>query len=175
MLTFNEERHEYQWGGVVVPSVTQVLKGLTSYDHIPPDTLERARQEGTAVHYMVECACKGIEVDLPEWMNGRWVAWQRFCVEADFDVWLSEHLDYHRAMRFAGTMDLVGEIKGLKKDFCGPAIIDVKRSFYGGPAIGLQIAGYRLLLEQDKALPRFNNRFALQLILESDRARRACP
>ena len=106
MLTFNEERHEYQWDGVVVPSVTQTLKGLTDYSHIQPDALERARQEGRAVHYMVECACKGIEVDLPEWMTGHWQAWQRFVAETGFECWASEQRGYHGLYRYAGTMDL---------------------------------------------------------------------
>lgn len=164
MLTFDEPSHTYRWNDVVVPSVTQVLKPLTSYDHVKPDALERARQEGTAIHYMVECDCKRIAIDLPDWMKGHWEAWQKFVAETGFECWASEQRGYHALYRYAGTMDLVGELKHLS--LTGPTLLDVKRSFYGGPTIGLQLAAYQKLLEQDKGFPKIKNRLALRLMAD---------
>lgn len=162
MLTFDEATHTYRWNGDVVPNVTRVIAPLTDYSRIPPDTLARAQAEGIAVHKMVELHCRGTLKEVPDWMRGHLAAWEKFLAESGMDVWLSEHRVYHPAMRYAGTLDLYGEVKKLKA-FTGPALLDVKRSFYGGPAIGLQTAAYDTALATDKAITRARHRAALQL------------
>jgi len=169
MLTFVEETHTYYWNGEPVPNVTRIIAPLTDYSRIPPAVLEKARQEGVAVHKMVELDCKGdLDVEtLPEWMHPHYTAWLRFKEESGFECWKAEEKMYHPVYGYAGTADLFGplpKLKGIK----GAANIDVKRSFFGGPAIGLQTAGYtRMWNDTDgKARERRvadRNRFALQL------------
>ncbi len=160
MLTFDEAAHAYYWKGERVPNVTSIISHLTDYSHIPPAALERARQEGQAVHKMVDADCKGTLIDLPAWMFGHFDAWCRFKEETGFECLASERKVYHRKLRYAGTLDLAGSLRHLSKK---AACIDVKRSLYAGPAIGLQTAGYVDAENTAKELPRLEGRYALQL------------
>lgn len=55
-LTFNEEKHEYRVGGVVVPSVTTILSavGLYDFDFVSSETLAVAAERGKIVHTYIE-------------------------------------------------------------------------------------------------------------------------
>jgi hypothetical protein len=138
MLTFEEESHTYQWNGMGVPNVTRILDPLVDYTHIPRDRLDIARQEGNAIHKMIELDCRDeLDVDaLPAWMRQRYEAWRRFLRDTQFKVIMSEHRVYNTTYRYAGTFDLFGEFPKF------PAFIDIKRSFFAGPVIGLQTAAY---------------------------------
>lgn len=140
MLTFDPEHHEYTWNGVAVPHVTAVLKPLTDYSMVPPDKLEAARQKGVAVHAMVEHDCKGTLGDLPEWMVPVYDYWLRVKKDMGLEIIKSERQVFHPVYGYAGTLDL--ECIATKTKLKGVGIIDVKRSFFGGKAIGLQTAAY---------------------------------
>lgn len=167
MLTFDEAAHRYYWNGQPVPNVTTIIKSLSDYSMVNPEVLERARQQGVAIHKMVELdIADDLDVDtLPEWMRGYHKAWKLFQAEAAFDVWVSEHRLYHPKMGYAGTPDLIGIF--TRGDFAGEqSIIDVKRSFMAGPAIGVQIAAYvsawnANLIRADKR--KVSGRYGLQL------------
>jgi L-ascorbate metabolism protein UlaG (beta-lactamase superfamily) len=154
-LTFREDIHEYRYGGVVVPSVTQILKPLVDYSHVPADALEKARQEGVAIHKTVELECKGdLDEDaLPDWLRPYLSAWRKFVLEAGFVLEASEERVYHPGHHYAGTLDLRGATRNHKQ-----AVIDIKRSFAAGPAIGVQTAAYANAIGWQKAA-----RFGLQL------------
>lgn len=164
MLTFDEERHEYRWDGQRVPNVTSIIGHLTDYSHIPAEALERARLQGKAVHAMVEADCKGTLLDLPDWMLGHFDAWQRFKDDTGFECYAAENKVYHPKLRYAGTLDLAGVMPRLKSSKA-PAIIDVKRSFYAGPAIGLQTTGYLDAWNTSELglLAKVKERYALRL------------
>jgi hypothetical protein len=138
MLAFDEATHTYTWNGVIVPSVTQILKPLTDYGMIPADKLEVARMKGVAVHKMVELHAKGDldEETLPEWMRPVLISWEKFVADTGFEIIYAETQVYNPAYGYAGTFDLYGRMRD------GLALIDVKRSFLAGPVIGLQLAGY---------------------------------
>lgn len=164
MLTFDPVAHHYFWNGVRVPNVTSILAPLTDYSKIPAEQLERARQKGVAVHKMVELDCKGDLGDLPEWMAGHHKAWLAFKAETGFECWDSERQLYHHGMAYAGTCDLVGVMKATK--YTEAVLIDVKRSFYAGPVIGLQTAAYAEAWNRDqgKTAPlKIRRRYALRL------------
>lgn len=164
MLSFDEPSHTYRWNGRVVPSVTQVLAPWCDFSHIPPAVLERARQQGVAIHKMVELLCKGLPFGMPEWMSGHRTAFDRFLEETGFECLAAEQPLYH-PMGYAGTPDLFGwlhKARGVN----GLANIDVKRSFYGGPIIGLQTAGYTAAWNETAPRDmqvRDVNRYALRL------------
>ena len=163
MLTFDTEQHQYFWHGVLVPNVTRVIAHLTDYSHIKPDMLKCAQDEGIAIHAMVDLDCKNdLVLPVPEWMTGRYKAWCRFKEETGFECWGSEFRMFDMLLGVAGTLDIVGVLHNLKK-IRGGAIIDVKRSLYAGPAIGLQTAGYERLWSSDKTRDKTRHRFALEL------------
>lgn len=165
MLTFDPAAHEYRWEGAVVPHVTGIIAPLTNYDRIPRDALERARQQGQAVHKMVELHMENDldEAKLPAWMTGHYAALLRFIDETGFTCWASERYVFHERLGYAGTLDLAGllpKVRTSKK----AAIIDVKRSFYAGPAIGLQTAGYADAWNTEApAASKVHERYALRL------------
>lgn len=164
LLTFDEPRHIYHFSGRLVPSVTQVIAPWCDFSMIPPDVLEKARQEGQAIHKMVELICKGLAFDMPEWMRGHRLAFDRFVEDTGFECWAAEKRLYHE-IGYAGTADLFGMLPKLR-NVLGPANLDIKRSFYGGPTIGLQLAAYSRAWNEeapkDMAIPDAN-RFALRL------------
>lgn len=64
-LEFDELTHTYLVDGVIVPSVTQLLKRRFGgkYDGIPAETMKRASERGTRVHKTIEMYCKEGEED----------------------------------------------------------------------------------------------------------------
>lgn len=166
MLTFEEEGHRYFWSGTPVPNVTRIIGHLTDYSRIPPDQLRRAQEEGTANHKLVELDCKNdLDVaSIPEWQKGVYQAWCRFKDDTGFECWASEHRIFHSGYRYAGTLDITGLLRKLAR-VKGPVLIDVKRSLYAGPVIGLQTAAYLAAWNQDMKDSRIPeaNRFALVL------------
>lgn len=165
MLTFDPKAHVYYWHGKPVPNVTRIIGHLTDYSHIPEKRLVELQEEGRQVHSMVEMACAGTLEFVPDWLVPHYTAWERFVAETGFEPILSEYQLYHPTMGYAGTLDLLGEFKKLK-GAAGVALIDVKRSLFAGPAIGLQLAGYAQSVYQDRALPRPRRRYALRLTSE---------
>lgn len=169
MLTFDAATHTYYWKGARVPNVTSIIAPLTDYARIPPEVLEKARIEGTAVHKMVELDCRGqLDADhlmtdpLVEWMRPYYKAWRKFLLETGFELWESEQKLYHAKYGYAGTHDLVGILTKTKlRDI---SLLDVKRSFYAGRAIGVQTAAYEQARNEtvDKGL-RSTARFGLKL------------
>jgi hypothetical protein len=161
MLTFEPIEHRYFWNGTEVPSVSTVLKPLTDYGMIPADKLEIARQKGVAVHKMVELHAKGDldEETLPEWMRPVLEQWLRFCDDTGFKIIEYERQVYHPAYGYAGTLDLIGMI-GEGDEF---PIIDVKRSFFAGPVIGMQTAAYAEAYIAETGDKRIKTRYALKL------------
>ena len=72
VLEYIDETHTYLYDGLVLPSITQLLKAKfgNKYTGIPKETLERASQQGTAVHKAIEdYERSGIESELPELRN----------------------------------------------------------------------------------------------------------
>lgn len=141
MLTFDEAAHRYYWNGAPVPNVTGIIAPLTSYAMVPADALELARQKGTHVHKMVELWAAGDldEAALPDWMRPVYEWWLKFVADSGIEIIASERKVYHPAYRYAGTLDLKCRLRG----FSGIGIVDVKRSFLAGGAIGLQTAAYQ--------------------------------
>ena len=72
VLEYIDDTHTYLYDGVVLPSVTQLLKRKfeCKYDGIPKSVLQRAAERGTALHKAIEdYEYQGIDVDLEELQN----------------------------------------------------------------------------------------------------------
>jgi hypothetical protein len=151
MLTFDEAAHLYRWNGNPVPNVTRIIKPLIDYSFVDPEKLERARQQGKAIHKMVELEIRGEPYTLPAWLEPYRAAWWKFVGETGFECWFSERRTFHHGMHYATTPDLES------------AIVEIKRSFAAGLAVGVQTAAQKAAVESDKHMPRFRERFGLQL------------
>jgi hypothetical protein len=169
MLTFEAGPHHYFWMGKRVPNVTSVLSMLIDLRHVRPDVLEAARLEGVDMHRMIELEIKDDldEHTLPAWLLPRLFAFRKFRDETGFAATMSERRVYHRAYGYAGTLDMVGtmRIPHGRKTKTATALIDLKRSFAAGRAIGLQTAAYARALESEEG-QKITHRFALRLLAD---------
>lgn len=165
MLTFDEARHEYRWNGKVVPSVTQILKPCYDFSMVAPDVLERKRTIGVAVHRAVELdIADDLERDslAPE-IEGYFSAWRAFREAAGLhaaDFGEVEVPLFNPRYGFAGTPDMAVFMSG--EQWC---VLDVKTAEDLHPAVALQTAAYKELLNENapKGGHKIKNRFALRL------------
>ena len=91
VLEYIDETHTYLYDGIVLPSITQLLKAKfgSKYDGIPKATLDRAAELGTAVHKAIEdYERQGIETDLPELRNWKFLkkAYNFGCLDNEVPV-----------------------------------------------------------------------------------------
>lgn len=122
VLTFDEDKHIYRLNGIIVPSVTQVMKPLSdeTYRDVDSKVLRRAAGKGTAVHNAIENYLDfGIE-DVDPGYSGYFTAFLRWFDEYKPQVIATEYRLYHKFMGYAGTADLICDIGGK------PYVIDYK-------------------------------------------------
>lgn len=154
-LTFDEESHTYRLGGVRVPSVTQILAPLCSFEGIPREVLEAKRDLGQRVHF----ACQlDDEADLDQDSVGDDVApyldaWRKFLAESGAKVVHNEQRVFEPTLRYAGTLDNVLEIGGKKW------LVDKKTSISTPASAGAQTAAYLRALND----PSVTRRAAVRL------------
>ena len=91
VLEYIDETHTYLYDGVVLPSITQILKAKfgNKYNGIPKDTLQRASEQGTAVHKAIEdYEIYGIDSPLPELRNYKFLkkAYGFDCIDNEVPV-----------------------------------------------------------------------------------------
>jgi hypothetical protein len=137
-LTFDAATHTYRWCGDVVPGVTGILRPLCNFDFVKPDVLAAAAAFGTAVHRTCELADRGIldEAALDPELAPYLAQWRKFCADhgAEWE-WIEAPL-YHQTMRYAGTVDRIGRVKGER------CVLDIKTSASLYPMVGPQTAAY---------------------------------
>jgi hypothetical protein len=146
---FDEATHAYTLDGRRLPSVTQIIKPLASYGHIPVDVLARKMALGTAVHLACDLDDAGELDDAatdPE-VLGYVTGWRQYLAAVQGKVLASERRAYHRTLGFAGTLDRVVLVEGKHW------LIDLKTGADPMPSWGVQLAAYQLLLEDGGDLP----------------------
>ena len=74
-LEYIDEDHIYLIDGVIVPSITQILKVRFGemYSSVDPDVLKAAADKGTEIHKAIEDYCNGIDSDLKEVRGFKWL------------------------------------------------------------------------------------------------------
>lgn len=115
-LTFDAAAHVYTLDGVVVPSVTGILKasGLIDFSQIPPAVLEVARARGERTHRAIHYYNEG-DLDWSTLDDGdrpRVNAWLRFIEQRKFQILKAEFRVYSRRYGYAGTGDVLGLLDG---------------------------------------------------------------
>ena len=144
VLEYIDETHTYLYEGVVLPSITQVLKAKFGgkYDGIPKATLERAAELGSEVHKAIEDFEKHeIECDIPELRNWKFLKkkFEFVCLDNEVPVVLFQD-DEPIA---AGRLDLV-----LGENGC-IGLGDIKRTAtLDKNYLGYQLNLYRIAYQQ---------------------------
>lgn len=162
MLTFDAEKHEYRFNGMVVPSVTTLMKPLYDFSFVDELTMEIACKRGTEVHLACEMYDRD-ELDESSLEGWQWIkyfeAWKKFRAESGYVPILTEERVYHPILKYAGTLDSQGILQDK------PAILDRKTTASLSPAIGIQLVGYEEALKANPEWkgPTKMHRYAVQL------------
>jgi len=156
-LTFQEEGHVYQYDGLVVPSVTQVLEPLIDYSMVPDFRLAMAADRGTNVHKMCELHDYGTLEDYEPEYEPYLDAWIMFLEDTGFEAEIIETRLYHPVFKYAGAVDRVGMSKGKR------VILDIKTTFTLMPAVGPQTAAYQEMWNKNNPHMKAKQRWAVQL------------
>lgn len=158
-LEFDEATHTYRVAGQVLPGVTRIIASLYegSLDMVNPDVLERKRLLGRAAHLACEYDDAGTldEASLSPVILPYVDGWRKFKHDKRVEIISTELMLHHPVYRFAGMIDNI-----LRMDFL-PWVIDRKTTYEIHPAVGVQLAGYDLLTDNQYG-PL--NRAALRLL-----------
>lgn len=143
-LEYIDKTHTYICDGVIVPSITQILKVKfnNKYDNIPKATLQKASELGTQMHEVIQnYEEQGTESDIKELRNYKFLKkqykWK--CLANEVPVIL-QHND---EIIGAGRLDMVMELDGQK------GLADLKRtSTLDKEYLGFQLNLYRIAYQQ---------------------------
>ena len=113
-LAFDEATHRYSLNGYILPSVTQIMKPLSSaeYKDINESVLRNAAERGSAVHEAIEHKIKYDFDDCPAEYEAYFNAFKNFARDYSPEWLHSEMRTYHRQLMYAGTVDLICKIGG---------------------------------------------------------------
>ena len=111
---FDPVAHRYTLDGRVLPSVTQILRGLDDFSNVPARVLEKARDRGNRVHAACNLAVLGaldentVDYEVRPYLD----QFRKFLRESRFAPTLSEFRVYDDKLWYAGTLDLFGDLPG---------------------------------------------------------------
>lgn len=141
---FDANDHTYWLGDVRLIGVSEAIQaaGLKSFDGIRPETLERARLRGIAVH----AAChylddgdlnwKTVSPEIEPFVRG----WERFKADTGFVADEIEAPIFDPTRGVAGTPDRIGRFPGSHVR----AVVDIK-TYAPDDVTGVQTAAYGLI------------------------------
>lgn len=170
-LTFEAATHTYRFGGLVVPSVTQILKiaGLIDYSMIPADVLQVAAARGTAVHKACELYDQEDldESSLTDEIRAYLDSYKLWLQHTGFQPALIESRVWHPQYQYAGTLDRTGVFPDGRL-----AVVDFKTGIKL-PGHEIQLAAYAmtqvaawkmdritLYLQYDGSLPKADHHYS---------------
>lgn len=141
MLTFDEAKHEYRFGGEVIPGVSTLCDLILGrpYKDVPKHILETAANFGTDVHLAIELYNEhGIVKDLPPAQEHCLSEWIKLKEKHGVQIIESEKIVHHNGL-FAGTLDARALMKNKRY------IVDYKTSSaMNNERYSLQSSLYRL-------------------------------
>lgn len=160
-LSFNEERHRYSYGGILVPNVSTIIDEELNMYHGRPDAAEDARKRGTEVHAVTawadEYALTGKgerykSVPRLDYLE----AWWKCLEDTGFKVEEVEQRVFHTKKLYAGTLDRVGDWDGQL------TVLDIKTGMYY-PISALQTAAYMEAANEGRVGRKITRRVVAQL------------
>lgn len=145
VVEYIDETHTYLCDGIILPSITQILKIKfgNKYNNVSQDVLQRASELGTATHKAIEDYCKlGIETDCKELRNFKFLQKQFKFEVIDNEVPII--LFYENKPVACGRLDLV-----LGDEELGLMLGDIKRtSVLDKEYLAYQLNLYKIGYEQ---------------------------
>lgn len=122
MVKFIKDTHQYTVNGIVVPSVSTVLRETIfadKYKDVPDFVLKKAAAFGTAIHDAIE---HDDSLFLDEQQQEVFDRWKRLQQEENIEPVEQEQI-VHYQTEYAGTFDMIANIKGEK------CLVDIKTTY----------------------------------------------
>lgn len=137
-LTFEPVAHQYAYNGVVLPSVTQLLKPIENWDFLSDDDKAWYADRGTAVHTATALDDLGdlVEESVHESIRGYLESWRGLLRDTSIELLSVEERVCHPALGYAGTLDRRALVSKRH------AVIDLKAGVKL-TSHGVQVNGYR--------------------------------
>ena len=114
-LTFIEETHQYLLNGVLLPSVSQILKFIfpNKYSGVSEATLSKKAKYGSIMHEYIELFENGRYKELPELDLYQKLSFKQYCrLKAKYDIEvLSQEKMIHYEDYYAGRFDMIANIQ----------------------------------------------------------------
>lgn len=141
---FDPVDHKYYIGGQEVPSVTRILDPLNDFGGIPADTLELARQRGTAVHIAthLDDTHNLVEESVHPMILPYLEAWRKFKADTKPEIRQSEGQVYSMKYRYGGGYDRVLLLSNKN------TLLDIKATATIPYTVGPQTAAYKSAYEE---------------------------
>lgn len=146
-LIFEESGHVYRLNGLIVPSVTTIMRPLSEkvYGGVNKQSMMAAAERGTAVHNAIEIYNEYSVGDISDEYKGYLDAYIDWKSKNNVKVFRSEVKMYHKSDLYAGTADLLCEIDGkiFLVDYKTVSLIDERHE----KMYGVQLEAYAQALK----------------------------
>lgn len=158
---YEGKTHSYYLKGLRIPGVTQVMVGINDFLGVGEEIMAAAQARGTFVHTATalfdqnRLTLDEMEAD-PVLEPYVW-AWVKFREDTKFIPEAIEVQVYSTRHRYAGTIDRVGLLRGVR------AIVDIKTSAALNPVTALQLAAYQTAYNEQHLSDKAKERWAVQL------------
>lgn len=157
-LTFEEASHTYRLDGLIIPSVTTVMKPLSEayYGGIDAKVLGKAANRGSAVHSAIDIYAKFGVIDIEPELEGYFEAFLAWYKDYEVKPYATETKTYNRALLYAGTVDMSCSERGVD------TMADFKTTASYSPMLcGVQLEAYERAQESHGI--KYQNRAIIQL------------
>jgi len=158
---YEAKAHAYYLKGLRIPSVTQVMTGINDFLGIDPEIMAAAQERGTFVHTATALYDKDAlsleEMESDPVLEPYVWAWVKFRDDVLFIPEAIELQVYSLRYRYAGTIDRVGLLHGVR------AIVDIKTNASPNPVAALQIAAYQQAYNEQHLSNKAKERWVVQL------------
>jgi len=157
---YDGQTHSYYLKGLRIPGVTQVMAGINDFLGVGEEIMAAAQERGTLVHTATALYDRDTltleEVQADTVLEPYVRAWVKFREEAKFVPEGVEVQVYSVRHRYAGTIDRIGELRGVR------VVLDIKTGAALNPVTALQLAAYQVAYNERHAV-RVKERWAIQL------------
>ena len=157
---YDGQTHSYYLKGFRIPGVTQVMAGINDFLGVGEEIMAAAQERGTLVHTATALYDRDTltleEVQADTVLEPYVRAWVKFREEAKFVPEGVEVQVYSVRHRYAGTIDRIGELRGVR------VVLDIKTGAALNPVTALQLAAYQVAYNERHAV-RVKERWAIQL------------
>lgn len=157
-LTFEETSHTYRLDGLIIPSVTTLMKPLSEayYGGIDAKVLGRAADRGTSVHSAIDLYCRFGIIDIEPELEGYFEAFKAWFKDYDVKPYATETRTYNKSLLYAGTVDMSCSEKGVD------TLADFKTTAgFSSMLCGVQLEAYDRAQESHGV--KYQNRAIIQL------------